>query len=69
LQQSKASSISPYHGGLSPPRLHDSPGLKERQVSNGPLPALNSVGGPVPHPAMTPPTRNHSITAEELPRE
>ncbi|KAK2590204.1 Gluconate transport-inducing protein [Conoideocrella luteorostrata] len=62
LQHSKPATHPPYHAGPSPPRHPDSPGYKERQGSHGPLPALNSVAAPVSHPAMTPPTREHSAS-------
>ncbi|KAK9441740.1 cAMP-independent regulatory protein pac2 [Metarhizium brunneum] len=62
LPQSKPASIPAYQRGASPPRLQDSPGHRERLGSHGPLPALNSVTAPIPHPGMTPPTRNHSVS-------
>lgn len=61
-QPTAGATLPPYQAGPSPPRHPDSPGCKERQGSNAPLPALNSVAGPVPHPRMTPPTREHSAS-------
>ncbi|KAG5976150.1 hypothetical protein E4U55_007469 [Claviceps digitariae] len=62
-----AAPLPPYHTGLSPPRHPDSPGYRERQKSlNWPLPALSSVAGPVPHPGMTPPTREHSLSPPKV---
>ncbi|GAO14947.1 uncharacterized protein UV8b_05116 [Ustilaginoidea virens] len=64
LQHSKPGSLPPPNQpGLSPPRLSDPPGYKERPAAHGPLPALNSVAAPpIPHQALTPPTREHSVS-------
>ncbi|KAG6005376.1 hypothetical protein E4U21_000227 [Claviceps maximensis] len=65
-----AAPLPPYHTGPSPPRHPDSPSYRERQKgSNGPLPALSSVAGPVPHPGMTPPTREHSTSPPKVKHE
>ncbi|TWU75902.1 hypothetical protein ED733_005950 [Metarhizium rileyi] len=69
LQQPKSALVPAYQRGISPPRLQDGPGHKERLGSHGPLPALNSVGAPVPHPVMTPPTRNHSVSPPRCSQE
>ena len=64
-QQSKPTTLAPYRQFPSPPRLHDSPRQKDATPSSGqgPLPALNSVAGHTSaHQAMTPPTRNHSVS-------
>ncbi|KAG5929359.1 hypothetical protein E4U53_002463 [Claviceps sorghi] len=65
-----AATLPPYHTNTSPPRHPDSPGCRKRQKgSNWPLPALSSVAGPIRHPGMTPPTREHSVSPPRVKHE
>ncbi|KAG6090225.1 hypothetical protein E4U15_007694 [Claviceps sp. LM218 group G6] len=65
-----AAPLPPYRTGPSPPEHPDSPGHRDRHAAHWLLPALSSLAGSAPRPAvMTPPTREHSVTPPKTTHE